>query len=120
MQGLRVAVDRRRDRRGGHGQSINGVCFRTGADLHWALAVASLRHSGGFADAIIAVGLVVAAANRAENPGAEPRLSGAGAGHVEEAAGAGPELTELAGRALQAEKAAAGLAGNDRLRAAGD
>ena len=80
-----------------------------------ALSVMRLGDHGGLAVAIIAVGLAVAAADRAEDLGAEFRHRRAGAGLVETPARAGLELAELPGVALNAGNAAALLAGLGRL-----
>ena len=72
-----------------------------------ALAVVQLGDAGGLPIAIIAVGLAVAAADRAEDLGAEFRHRRAGAELVETPARAGLELAELPGVALNAGNAAA-------------
>ena len=84
-----------------------------------ALPVMRLGDHRRLAVAIIAVGLAIAAANRAEDLVAEFRHRRAGAGLVETPARSGLELAELPGVALNAGNAAALLAGLGRLRACG-
>src|SRR5258707_6057655 len=91
-----------------------------GACLVGALAVAGFRDHGALALTVVAIGLAVAAANRAGDPRTEFRDPGAGAGHVDDRALSGLFLTERPGIALNAGESAALLAEADRIGAGVD
>jgi hypothetical protein len=90
------------------------------ARLIGALAVVKFRNHGGLALAIVAVGVVIAAANRSIDSRAEFRNPGAGTGHVDNRAGPALLLTEQAAIALQAGQTAALLAKADGIGAGGE
>src|ERR1700712_942143 len=90
------------------------------ARLVGALAVVKFRNHGGLALAIVAVGLVIAAANRPIDSRAEFRNPDAGTGHVDDGARPGLFLAEQPGVALNAGEAAALLAEAYGIGAGGD
>src|SRR2546423_6975704 len=71
-----------------------------------ALAVVVFGDLSRLSHAVVAVGLAVAAADRAEDARAEFRNPGTGAGYVDDEALPGLFLTEQPGVALKARKAA--------------
>src|SRR4051794_4589662 len=74
------------------------------------------RHAGGAPLAVVAVGLVVAAANRTEDLGADRRLDCAHALNVARAAAPGRIIAERSVRTLEREDAAAPDRASLRLR----
>jgi hypothetical protein len=87
--------------------------------LKCTLAVMRLRNAGSQTLAIVCVSLVIAAADRAEDPGAVARDPRAGAECVEEKARSRPVLAELPGGALDSDETAALLAGDRCARSFG-